>query len=102
MLGIRGQFFANAGNLTTWGRLLDEKKWMKNFADDTRVAVGMGLVWGTRIGRLEANYSWILKSHAHVRCLFACLLGLQLLTSLRAFACVLSRTTSSARSSASA
>uniref|UniRef100_K3W6Z5 POTRA domain-containing protein n=1 Tax=Globisporangium ultimum (strain ATCC 200006 / CBS 805.95 / DAOM BR144) TaxID=431595 RepID=K3W6Z5_GLOUD len=65
MLGIRGQFFANAGNLTTWGRLLDEKKWMKNLADDTRVSVGMGLVWGTRIGRLEANYSWILKSHAH-------------------------------------
>jgi outer membrane protein assembly factor BamA len=65
-LGLRGQFFANAGNLTTWDRLLDEKKWMKNLADDTRVSVGMGLVWGTRIGRLEANYSWILKAHDHV------------------------------------
>lgn len=71
MLGIRGQFFANAGNLTTWGRLLDEKKWMKNLVDDTRVAVGMGLVWGTRIGRIEANYSWILKSHQHVRILLS-------------------------------
>ncbi|RLN95623.1 hypothetical protein BBJ28_00006845 [Nothophytophthora sp. Chile5] len=64
-LGLRGQLFANAGNLTTWARLLDEKKWMKNLADDTRVSVGLGLVWGTRIGRLEANYSWILKSHEH-------------------------------------
>lgn len=73
MLGIRGQFFANAGNLTTWGRLLDEKRWMKNLADDTRVSVGMGLVWGTRIGRLEANYSWILKAHAHVRRCCCCL-----------------------------
>ena len=66
-LGLRGQVFANDGNLTTWDRLLDEKKWMKNLADDTRVSVGLGLVWGTRIGRLEANYSWILKAHAHVR-----------------------------------
>ncbi|KAK1948267.1 SAM50-like protein SPAC17C9.06 [Phytophthora citrophthora] len=64
-LGLRGQLFANAGNLTTWDRILDEKKWMKNLADDTRVSVGMGLVWGTRIGRLEANYSWILKAHDH-------------------------------------
>ncbi|KUF97168.1 hypothetical protein AM588_10011007 [Phytophthora nicotianae] len=64
-LGLRGQLFANAGNLTTWDRLLDEKKWMKNLADDTRVSVGVGLVWGTRIGRLEANYSWILKAHDH-------------------------------------
>ncbi|RQM18303.1 hypothetical protein DD237_000069 [Peronospora effusa] len=64
-LGLRGQVFANAGNLTTWDRLLDEKKWMKNLADDMRVSVGMGLVWGTRIGRLEANYSWILKAHDH-------------------------------------
>ncbi|KAE8910378.1 hypothetical protein PF005_g9170 [Phytophthora fragariae] len=64
-LGLRGQLFANAGNLTTWDRLLDEKKWMKNLTDDTRVSVGLGLVWGTRIGRLEANYSWILKAHDH-------------------------------------
>lgn len=64
-LGLRGQFFANAGNLTTWDRVLDEKKWMKNLVDDTRVSVGLGLVWGTRIGRLEANYSWILKSLGH-------------------------------------
>lgn len=66
MFGLRGQFFVNAGNVTTWNRVLTEKKWMKNLVDDTRVSVGMGLVWGTRIGRLEANYSWILKSHAHV------------------------------------
>lgn len=67
MFGLRGQFFVNAGNVTTWNRVLTEKKWMKNLVDDTRVSVGMGLVWGTRIGRLEANYSWVLKSHAHVR-----------------------------------
>ncbi|CAI5711991.1 unnamed protein product [Hyaloperonospora brassicae] len=64
-LGLRGQVFANVGNLTTWDRLLDEKKWMKNLVDDTRVSVGLGLVWGTRIGRIEANYSWILKAHDH-------------------------------------
>ncbi|TDH64765.1 uncharacterized protein CCR75_001530 [Bremia lactucae] len=64
-LGLRGQLFANAGNLTTWDRVLDENQWMKNLVDDTRVSIGMGLVWGTRIGRLEANYSWILKSLTH-------------------------------------
>ncbi|CAH0477369.1 unnamed protein product [Peronospora belbahrii] len=64
-LGLRGQAYVNTGNLTTWDRLLDEKKWIKNLADDMRISIGMGLVWGTRIGRLEANYSWILKAHEH-------------------------------------
>ncbi|KAJ0403610.1 hypothetical protein ATCC90586_008763 [Pythium insidiosum] len=65
MLGMRGHIFANAGNLTTWSRLLNEKKWMKHLVDDTRVSVGVGIVWGTSIGRIEANYSWVLKSHQH-------------------------------------
>ncbi|DBA03275.1 TPA: hypothetical protein N0F65_011634 [Lagenidium giganteum] len=62
LFSMRGQVFANAGNVTVWSRLMDEKKWMKNLVDDTRVAVGMGIVWGSPVGRIEANYSWILKS----------------------------------------
>ncbi|ETW10398.1 hypothetical protein H310_00714 [Aphanomyces invadans] len=62
MLGVRGHVFANAGTVMGWNRVLDEKNWMKNILDDTRAAAGVGLVVATRFGRLEANYSWVLKS----------------------------------------
>jgi outer membrane protein assembly factor BamA len=45
--------------------VLDENKWIKNLVEDTRVSLGLGIVLGTQIGRIEANYSWILKSHDH-------------------------------------
>ncbi|CAK4668040.1 hypothetical protein LEN26_021391 [Aphanomyces euteiches] len=62
ILGVRGHLFANAGSLMGWERVLDSQNWMKNVLDDTRAAVGVGIVMGTRFGRLEANYSWVLKT----------------------------------------
>jgi hypothetical protein len=32
---------------------------------DSRAAVGVGLVLGTQLGRLEANYSWVLRQGEH-------------------------------------
>ncbi|KAF0686241.1 Aste57867_21946 [Aphanomyces stellatus] len=67
LFGVRGHVFANAGSLSGWDRVLDENNWMKNLIEDSRAAVGVGLVVGTQFGRLEANYSWVLKSLNGVR-----------------------------------
>ena len=41
-----------------------EKTCIKNLYEDIRTSVGVGLVWGTSLGRVEANYSWILNAHS--------------------------------------
>ncbi|EQC29654.1 hypothetical protein SDRG_12658 [Saprolegnia diclina VS20] len=64
ILGVRGHVFCNAGSLMSWDRVLDERAWMKNLLSETRAAAGVGVVMGTRFGRFEANYSWVLKSLA--------------------------------------
>ncbi|KDO15880.1 hypothetical protein SPRG_18582, partial [Saprolegnia parasitica CBS 223.65] len=63
-LGCARPCFCNAGSLMSWDRVLDERAWMKNLLSETRAAAGVGVVMGTRFGRFEANYSWVLKSLA--------------------------------------
>ena len=64
MAGFKGHFFANAGNLTSFDRAIEKEKWAKNLLDETRASAGFGIVWKTNFGRLEANYSWLLRAHA--------------------------------------
>ncbi|OQR96321.1 sorting and assembly machinery component 50 [Achlya hypogyna] len=64
LLGLRGHVFCNAGSLMGWDRILDEQNWMTNLLGESRAAAGVGIVMGTRFGRFEANYSWVLKSLA--------------------------------------
>ena len=64
MSGFRGQFFANCGNLCSWNRIFGSSTPVRNLVDDTRLSYGVGIVWGTAVGRLEANYSWILRSNS--------------------------------------
>merc|ERR1711865_618688 len=49
--GLRGQVFANTGVL-----LPADKNKPRDLWDSARVSVGMGLVAGTPVGRVEANY----------------------------------------------
>mmetsp|Transcript_11945 Transcript_11945/g.20313 ORF Transcript_11945/g.20313 Transcript_11945/m.20313 type:complete len:458 (+) Transcript_11945:92-1465(+) len=53
--GLRAQAFVNAGTLETWGTPLPA------MARRARVSAGVGLVLPTVFGRIEIDYSWILK-----------------------------------------
>lgn len=64
LLGLRGQLFANLGNVTNWQNVKVGS--LRNLLSETRVAVGFGVVVPSTVGRMEASYSWILNALRHV------------------------------------
>nr|CCA20724.1 sorting and assembly machinery component 50 putativ [Albugo laibachii Nc14] len=63
LLGLRGQLFANLGNVTNWRNVKEGS--LRNLVNDTRVAIGMGVVLPSSVGRMEASYCWILNALRH-------------------------------------
>ncbi|CCI39276.1 unnamed protein product [Albugo candida] len=63
LLGLRGQLFANLGNVTNWQNVKVGS--LRNLLSETRVAVGFGVVVPSTVGRMEASYSWILNALRH-------------------------------------
>ncbi|KAL0592363.1 hypothetical protein ABG067_000471 [Albugo candida] len=63
LLGLRGQLFANLGNVTNWQNVKVGS--LRNLLSETRVAVGFGVVVPSTVGRMEASYCWILNALRH-------------------------------------
>jgi outer membrane protein insertion porin family len=56
--GMRGHLYANAGNLCAW------ETSARTLLLGARASVGAGLVFPTLIGRIEANYSYVLRANS--------------------------------------
>lgn len=56
--GMRCHLYANAGNLCAW------ETSARTLLQGARASVGAGLVFPTQIGRIEANYSYVLRANS--------------------------------------
>mmetsp|Transcript_32905 Transcript_32905/g.52475 ORF Transcript_32905/g.52475 Transcript_32905/m.52475 type:complete len:386 (+) Transcript_32905:3023-4180(+) len=56
--GLRCHLFANAGNLCAW------ETSFRTLVRGVRVSVGGGLVFPTMMGRIEANYAFVLRANS--------------------------------------
>lgn len=66
-LGIYGQVFGDAGNCVgLTGYALDSvKSTFRDLTSRARATFGVGLVWPSPIGNLEANYCVVKKAQVH-------------------------------------
>ncbi|GBG33292.1 Sorting and assembly machinery component 50-like [Hondaea fermentalgiana] len=56
--GVRCHLYANAGNLCAW------ETSFRSLVHGMRAAVGAGIVFPTAVGRIEANYSFVLRANS--------------------------------------
>eukprot|EP00850_Spirogloea_muscicola_P004496 SM000019S05040 [mRNA] locus=s19:661435:664974:+ [translate_table: standard] len=65
-LGFHGHVFTTVGNVVSLGAEAGEPPpSLHGFFSTMRVAAGLGVVWATRFGRLEANYCRVLRKQEH-------------------------------------
>eukprot|EP00850_Spirogloea_muscicola_P012204 SM000078S22063 [mRNA] locus=s78:243695:246888:+ [translate_table: standard] len=65
-LGFHGHVFTTVGNVVSLAAEAGEPPpSLHGFFSTMRVAAGLGVVWATRFGRLEANYCRVLRKQEH-------------------------------------